>query len=76
MSTPINNSTGGPAFPMPPEFTGMQLRDWFAGQALAGYLASFTGAGTAAPMPDSAARYAYRCADAMIAERAEKGGVS
>ena len=44
MDTPINN--GGPAFPFPvsvypsgqvqPGCYGMSLRDWFAGQALAG----------------------------------------
>lgn len=43
MSTPTND--GGPAFPTTPRSTldipqdGMTLRDWFAGQALAGFFA-------------------------------------
>lgn len=45
---------------------GMSLRDWFAGQALCGYLAD--------PNTSSryAARVAYRVADQMLKER-EKG---
>jgi len=35
MNTPIND--GGPAFPDDRWQAGMSLRDWFAGQALAGY---------------------------------------
>jgi hypothetical protein len=64
----INN--GGPAFPF--EFSerwggdaqdGMSLRDWFAGQALAGVIPinpvlSF----------DELAKWCYQMADAMIAE--------
>ena len=62
---------GGPAFPCRSElkrFSGMTLRDWFAGQAVAGTLAQ---------VEDEAAHvtaaYGYRVADAMLAER-EKGG--
>lgn len=70
---------GGPAFPRPQAETsiggcmeqdGMSLRDWFAGQALAGYLCA---------NPDrmvgtiNAAENAYKYADAMLAER-KKGG--
>ncbi len=78
MSEPIND--GGPAFPVP-MFTreadgqpmsateyglgGMSLRDWFAGQALAGLLAS-----PETNMPfDVAAPLAYRHADAMLKAR-------
>lgn len=72
MSTPIND--GGPAFPHAhedyPFQHGMSLRDYFAGQALAGSLAvGYTS-------PDGhkwMAEHAYAMADAMLAERA-KGG--
>lgn len=60
---------GGPAFPI--EFNsmdynrGMSLRDWFAGQALAGLLADPEM--NADPHPT--ARCAYNYADAMLAAR-------
>lgn len=63
---------GGPAFPF--AYTaeqhvvdGMSLRDYFAGQALAGALAS----PRVLPVstPNSYAAAAYEVADAMIAER-------
>lgn len=82
---------GGSAFPCEGEghgdpryhTPGMTLRDWFAGQALAGLLAnsggpiqsngmsgwSYTNCG-----PDSVAREAYDAADAMIAERSKAQG--
>ena len=41
---------------------GMTLRDWFAGQALAGVNAA---------TEQEAARFAYAVADAMLAERAK-----
>ena len=64
---------GGPAFPIPnatdmdgyvyaPEATGMSLRDWFAGQALAGLLTKLTD-------EELAASAAYLCADAMLKRR-------
>lgn len=63
---------GGPAFPSPSvqhqSLRGMSLRDWFAGQALAGSLAN--------PGVMSAidwATQAYELADAMLAARAQKG---
>lgn len=49
-----------------PGSDGMSLRDWFAGQALAGLLANKY------DVPDSAAFQAYRFADALLAAR--KGG--
>jgi len=47
------------------------LRDWFAGQALAGWLASF--GYDDSPKPDGCAQLEYELADAMLAARA-KGG--
>lgn len=45
--------------------SGMSLRDWFAGQALAGWLAD-----GATPNPEDAAGRAYGYADAMLGARA------
>lgn len=66
---------GGPAFPetiaitpsgdVYPGYHGMTLRDWFAGQALAGMVAREC---------DAAPVYAYFLADAMLAERAKATG--
>lgn len=80
---------GGPAFPQHQfvptgggaghwhQAGGMTLRDWFAGQALAGWLASFTDTPShPGEKPETAARTAavsYALADAMLTERA-KGG--
>ena len=63
----LNDS--GPAFPCP-EYgdTGMSLRDYFAGQAMAGQLADPDGEID----PKLIARWSYAYADAMLAER-EKG---
>lgn len=51
---------------------GMTLRDWFAGQALAGWMASFPSCGEGV-VPVACARLAYDLADAMLEARA-KGG--
>ena len=71
---------GGPAFPyvQMSEATGqpingcfnggMSLRDWFAGQALAGYVAH-----NPESLDVDLACVAYNTADAMLVER-EKGG--
>ena len=48
------------------EQTGMTLRDYFAGQALAGRLAD-----SSTPFDIFAARYAYRIADIMLEARGE-----
>jgi len=71
----MSERDGGPAFPeaiavgpagdVYPGFSGMSLRDWFAGHALAGLLAHASG-----EAPESAPRKAYQLADAMLAVRA------
>lgn len=72
--------SGGPAFPLVHEhsagagggtfiYHGMTLRDWFAGQALAGLIASNdAGAGDRIEEIPS---YAYSIADAMLKARAK-----
>jgi hypothetical protein len=65
-------ATGGPAYPTERRgdlsiSPGMTLRDWFAGQALAGAI------NTALP-PRVLAYKAYDLADAMIAARDNKDG--
>lgn len=70
---------GGPAFPSvlykqtPTEnwsSDGMSLRDWFAGQALAGFCAKFPGADIdASYIVQVSVGSAYKVADAMIAAR-------
>jgi hypothetical protein len=70
---------GGPAFPNPAlanegfspsyDVSGMTLRDWFAGQALAGLASNCTDAGLSTWLPDSIGARAYQYADAMIAAR-------
>jgi hypothetical protein len=77
MSAPLND--GGPAFPSVgegfgnPSYSapGMTLRDWFAGQALAGMLINYTtqkfGVGE-----QTCAKGAYEFADAMLAAREGK----
>jgi hypothetical protein len=61
-----SHSDGGPAIP---------LRDWFAGQALAGWLASFD-AEFAHPVANetekSVAECSYKMADAMLKAREVK----
>ena len=74
---------GGAAFPnsVQPDFqyaeAGMTLRDWFAGQALAGMLALPSDPDTGNFHNNcgepfiGAAEYAYRMADAMLAARSK-----
>lgn len=73
---------GGTAFPVPGDyfggFEGMSLRDWFAGQALAGWLSSYPG-GAIHPAqhdgkPADLARHSYALADAMLRARAKAEG--
>ena len=63
MKTPSND--GGAAFPVMYVSEGMTLRDYFAGQALAGMLADPECDGNGASM----AKSSYQLADAMITER-------
>jgi hypothetical protein len=57
------------------QFGGMSLRDWFAGQALAGFTSCDDGDGDVLMGAADTAKAAYNYADAMLAER-EKGGAS
>jgi hypothetical protein len=85
----IKPNDGGPAFPVlkyeykatgnlhpsPTVQSGMSLRDWFAGMALQGLIASQssdTGYSTTPATQKNVAKEAYSHADAMLAER-EKG---
>lgn len=80
---------GGPAFPptaflnakdqIAHGYDGMSLRDWFAGQALAGMLAmpehdNGNFHNNCGEMFIGPARYAYRMADAMLTARKSGGG--
>ena len=56
---------GGQAFPQL-NSTGMTLRDWFAGQALAGNLQTIKSMEPTTDDPDAIERLAYAIADAMI----------
>ena len=64
-------NNGGPAFPIentndiPDDWKGMTLRDWFAGQALAGISQDIEGYRSL----NDVAIDAYNQADAMLAER-------
>ncbi len=63
---------GGPAFPahwngLQPAQQGMTLRDWFAGQALAGQLSIPTDA-----TAEDFAKSSYAIADAMLAALEKK----
>lgn len=74
----MGENTNPPAFPMPGatgQTRGMTLRDWFAGQALAGSLACGTDKTYSGMRADDAraalAAGAYLVADAMLKERAK-----
>ena len=82
-----NNDDGGPAFPgnyidrdsmgedsVRASYSGMTLRDYFAANALTGQLAFTAGDCAAQSSPESAAKFAYECADAMLAARAKTPG--
>lgn len=67
-----NTQDGGPAFPSSTfGELGMSLRDWFAGQALVGYLAMHADPEIQSlPQPPAIAALVYEIADALIATRA------
>ena len=76
MSTPIND--GGPAFPVTPTdrsgqiadtFPGMTLRDYFAGQALAGMLGNATTTEHPGYDREGLSGECYHIAAAMLAAR-------
>ncbi len=71
----MTKNDGGPAFPqktVPSEeisrFPGMSLRDWFAGQVLAGFVHDKHEIDTY----EKVAIKSYRAADAMLAERSKR----
>ena len=69
---------GGPAFPVPDEgqgwgAAGMTLRDWFAGQALVGLLASNQWTNSLQGIEGHLSRKSLVWADAMIAARKGEG---
>lgn len=77
--------TGGPAFPgqwmdrdstgeqvVREQWSGLSLRDWFAGQAIAVVNENFAPLGDEGDWAHWVAKTAYAVADAMLAER-EKG---
>ena len=64
---------GGPAFPSDRAGqVGMSLRDWFAGQALAGIMANAKLVGVLAASNQDPASCAYEMAEFMIAERGKR----
>jgi hypothetical protein len=66
-------NTGGPAFPESCNgfiIPGMTLRDYFAGQALAGLMTSYaTASGDAEQCIKAASALSYAVADYMLKER-------
>ncbi|WP_020372144.1 hypothetical protein [Rhizorhabdus wittichii] len=71
MSKP-ENPRAFPSAAIDDQFGGMTMRDWFAGQALAGMVGHPKV--TAASLGIHAAKRCYELADAMLAERAKGRG--
>ena len=69
----IARNDGGPAYPVPsdqyPEFNGMTLRDYFAGQALAQIIGSLVDWPDEKSEITAHAEVAYMYSDAMLAAR-------
>lgn len=68
----MNHPDGSPAFPAlgtdrTQFWDGMSLRDWFAGMALQGFLASQHEGWSGTQ--DTTVRFAFEYADAMLAQR-------
>ena len=57
-------TTGGPAYPAGTGFQGMTLRDYFAAKALQAHITNNLNL-----RPEDVAKWAYKYADAMLAER-------
>ena len=68
MAFPSVETHPNEAFPM--HHFGMTLRDWFAGQALAGALA--TDMQVTADFHQEVAKFVYASADALLAVRAQQ----
>lgn len=61
-----------PSSAISPEFGGMELRDWFAGMALAGLVSATCAEGewsAVIAQPEIATKLAFELTDAMMAER-------
>ena len=79
--TMTDRHDGGPAFPVAAHpvtdiygydtSSGMSLRDWFAGQAMAGLLRDNRTGCANFDRQDQLSRLAYQMADAMLAARSE-----
>ncbi len=76
----MNKDTGGPAFPskvqMPDKSVfvsgfGMTLRDYFAAKAMQAWLSGWANDEPTPLRAKDMAETAYKCADAMLAERAK-----
>jgi hypothetical protein len=70
---------GGPAFPRTGSdcaqaYEGMSLRDWFAGQALAGIMANSRLITVLAESKQDPASCAHEMAEFMLAERSKRNG--
>lgn len=67
----MSKDDGGPAFPQPTneglQFDGMSLRDWFAGQVLAGVMSR----DGLTNVPEMICADVYILADAMLAARSK-----
>lgn len=66
-----SEKNGGPAFPSEykhPPYSGMSLRDWFAGRALTGLLMD-PSRGALVMSMESYCVWSFALADAMLAER-------
>lgn len=74
----MSGTDGGPAFTVPPgaSHAGMSLREWYAGQALVGLVATpidwTDDKDKPVTDPDQIARIAFQLADALLSERSKK----